>query len=412
MVEARRAPDARAARVRGGTVRSLGVVTAGSLVANLLAYLVQLPASRLLGPAAYGEFAVLLAAMLVLSVPALALQTVVARELVRGTSRTALWRLIAVVTVAVAVLSVGGALAMTVIARTGAAPAFAAMAGAAPLAVIAGGQGFLQGDGRFGTLGGLLAGVGVARSVPVIVAVLLGGDAAGALAAGTVGTLLAAVAVVVVAARPVPDPRPPSPIPVSATGTLGVSGVLWASGVQLVIIAAVSSDLLLSRSVLTPHEAGLYALGAVATKAAFWLPQAVGVVIYPRLADPVRSGRALRSATRVLAAIGAAVTVAAAVAGPLVPTVVSPDYRGVAGLLWLFAYTGAMLAVLQLLLLAAIARDRARGGLPAFGVLVIEVVLIVTVAHSVLSLAVIAATCATVSVLTTAAWIAATERRG
>lgn len=385
-------------------MRSMGVVTAGSLVANLLAYLVQLPASRLLGPAAYGEFAVLLSAMLVLSVPALALQSVVAREVVRGRSRTALWRLITIVTVAVAVISVGGAFAMMGIAKTGAAPAFAAMAGAAPLAVIAGGQGFIQGAGRFGQLGGLLAGVGIVRSVPVIVAVVAGGGAAEALAAGTAGTVLAAVVVGIAATRGASAE--------TAEDGRGVPAatVLWASGVQLVIIVAVSADLLLSRSVLSAHDAGLFALGAVATKAAFWLPQAVGVVVYPRLADPVRSGATLRSASRVLAAIGVLVTLVAAAAGPLVPTVISADYRPVANLLWLFAYTGATLAVLQLLLLAAIARDRARGGIPASVVLIGEIVLILTVADSVVSLAVIAAACATVSVIVTRLWIALTQR--
>ncbi|GAC58731.1 hypothetical protein GOHSU_47_00170 [Gordonia hirsuta DSM 44140 = NBRC 16056] len=392
-------------------VRSLGVVTAGSLIANLLAYLVQLPASRLLGPAGYGEFAVLLAAMLVLSVPALALQSVVAREVVRGTDHRALWRLIAVVTAVVAVASVGAAFAMMAIAHTGAAPAFAAMAGAAPLAVIAGGQGFLQGAGRFTLLGAVLAGVGVLRSVPVSIAVFAGTGPTWALAAGTFGSVAAAAAVGVLAIAP------------GWTGTASAGGddagagsvmrsstVLWASGVQLVIIVAVSLDLLLSRSVLSATDAGLYALGAVATKAAFWLPQAVGVVVYPRLADPLRSAAALRSATRVLALIGAVVTLGAAAAGPLVPVIVSADYRPVANLLWLFAFTGAALAILQLLLLAAIARDRARGGLPASLVLVLEVVMIVTLAHSVLGLAVIAAVSAALSVAVTALWIFLTQR--
>ena len=271
--------------------------------------------------------------------------------------------------------------------------------------MIAGGQGFLQGTGRFGLLGGVLAVVGVLRSVPVIIAVVGGGGATWALAAGTLGTIVAAVAVAVVAV--LTDPAVGNPAvgnPAVGNPSVGhaavpASMVLRASGVQLIIIVAVSVDLLLSRSVLSAHDAGLYALGAVATKAAFWLPQAVGVVFYPRLADPVRSTAALRSATRVLLVIGAVVTLAAAFAGPLVPLVVSADYRPVAGLLWLFAYTGSALAVLQLLLLAVIARDRMRGGLPVAAVLVVEVVLIATVARSVTGLAVLAAVCATASVL-------------
>ncbi|MFT3660872.1 MAG: polysaccharide biosynthesis protein [Gordonia sp. (in: high G+C Gram-positive bacteria)] len=372
------------------------------MVANLLAYLVQLPASRLLGPAGYGEFAVLLSAMLVMAVPALALQSVVAREVVRGADRRGLWRLIAVVTGVVALASVGFAAAMMGIADTAAGPAFAAMAGAAPLAVIAGGQGLIQGDGRFGLLGGVLAGVGVLRSAPVIAAVVLGGGSTWALTAGTLGTAVAALGVGALAVR---TPAVRSGAPAAAP-----SAVLWASGVQLVIIVAASLDLLLSRTVLSADDAGIYALGAVATKAAFWLPQAVGVVVYPRLADPVRSTAALRSASKVLAVIGIAVTLAAAAAGPLVPTVVSPDYRPVTGLLWLFALTGAVLAVLQLLLLAAIARDRARGGIPASLVLALEVVCILAYADSVLSLAVIAVLSALASVLVTWLWIELSDR--
>ena len=54
------------------------------MAANLCSYLVHLPASRWLGPAGYGEFAALLQLSLILAVPALALQTVVARQVVRG----------------------------------------------------------------------------------------------------------------------------------------------------------------------------------------------------------------------------------------------------------------------------------------------------------------------------------------
>ena len=375
------------------------MVTAGSLIANVLAYLVQLPASRELGAAGYGEFATLSAAMLVLAVPALALQNVVARGVVLGEDRSALWRLIAVVTALVVPASLIAAVAMSAIAHTSVPAALAALAAAPFLVVIAGAQGLLQGAGRFGRLGGLLAVVGVLRSAPVIVAVLTGGNVVTALLAGTLGTVLAAVVAVAAAGRVAGGQG-------SGSSSTGAGSVLYASGVQLVIIVAVSLDLLLSRTVLTADDAGVYALGAVATKAAFWLPQAIGVVVYPRLADPVTTRAALRSGARVLAVIGGTVTVLAALAGPLVPTLVSDEYRPVSGLMWLFALTGSLLAVLQLLLLAAIARDHARGGIPASLVLVVEAVLILTVAHSVLTLAVIAAACAALSVALTAIWIA------
>ncbi|EGD53254.1 polysaccharide biosynthesis protein [Gordonia neofelifaecis NRRL B-59395] len=173
------------------------------------------------------------------------------------------------------------------------------------------------------------------------------------------------------------------------------------------MIVAVSLDLLLSRSVLSSSDAGVYALGAVATKAAFWLPQAIGVVVYPRLADPLRSAVALRGAVRVLSLIGLATTVVAALGGGLVPVVISDDYRPVAGLMWLFALTGALLAILQLMLLTAIARDRARGALPALLVLVVEAVVILTAVDSVPGLVAVAAGAAACSVAATWVWLAA-----
>jgi len=137
-----------------------------------------------------------------------------------------------------------------------------------------------------------------------------------------------------------------------------VAAVLAAGQVQLVMMALTSVDLLLARALLSPEDAGRYALGAVAAKAAFWLPQAVGTVLYPRMADPAAHRGAVRSAVGVLLGIGALVVAAAAVAAPLVPVLVGDAYRPVAGLLWAFAALGVALSVLQAFLLATIATDR------------------------------------------------------
>src|SRR5699024_3821835 len=72
----RAAPGTATRRVLTGA----GAVTAGSLIANVAAYLLHLPASRWLGPEGYGAFAALLSAQLLVAVPSLALQAVVARE--------------------------------------------------------------------------------------------------------------------------------------------------------------------------------------------------------------------------------------------------------------------------------------------------------------------------------------------
>ncbi|MDX5311061.1 MAG: polysaccharide biosynthesis protein, partial [Rhodococcus sp. (in: high G+C Gram-positive bacteria)] len=165
-----------------------------------------------------------------------------------------------------------------------------------------------------------------------------------------------------------------------------------------------SLDLLLARTVLDPQDAGLYALGAVATKVAFWLPQAVGVVLYPRMADPAQSAAAVRSALTVLVGIGAALVAGAAVGAPLVPLLVGDAYAPVQSLLWLCALQGACLAVLQGALLSAIAGERTHLAAVAWVGLAVEAALMLTVATTtrqfvLVAVAVAATTAAVVSVL-------------
>lgn len=334
---------------RGLVTTGLTLVTVGAMAANVLSYLLHLLAGRWLLPEGYGEFASLLTAQLVLAVPALALQTVVARSIARGggerESRALTYRAAAVV----AVLALALTPALAALFDTGLPTAASALLAAPLLVLLAGEQGLAQGRERFAALGGLLAAAGVGKVAPAVAALALGAGPAGALAASAAGT-----AVVVLGARLLS----PREVGSQVTGSANVAAVLRASQVQLVLIALSSIDLLMARAVLSEKEAGLYAMGAVATKAAFWLPQAVGVVLYPRMSRPEQSRAAVRTTLVVLLAVGAVVVVAAALAAPLVPMLVGDEYRPVTGLLWLFALEGAVLALLQGALIGAIARER------------------------------------------------------
>ncbi|MEE2035245.1 polysaccharide biosynthesis protein, partial [Rhodococcus sp. CC-R104] len=142
----------------------------------------------------------------------------------------------------------------------------------------------------------------------------------------------------------------------------------------------------------------------VATKVAFWLPQAVGVVLYPRMANPAQSAAAVRSALTVLVGLGAALVAAAAVCAPIVPLLVGEAYEPVQSLLWAFALQGACLAVLQGALLSAIAGERTHLAGVAWVGLVVEAILMVTVASTMrqfiaVAVGVAAVTAAAVAVL-------------
>ena len=343
-----------------------GAVTAGSMLANIAAYLLHLPASRWLGPEGYGAFAALLSAQLLVAVPSLALQAVVAREHVRGVPHQVLRSLGRRVAILVAVVAALVVAPVSLLLDTPVVATAAALAPGPVLCLLTTEQGLLQGAERFRALGAVLALAGAGKVVPAVAVLAAGGGVGLALAAGAVGVTVAwVVAAWVSLGRFWAGAAAAGGRAGGVGGTAGapltspgVAAVIAAGQVQLVMMALTSVDLLLARALLSPEDAGRYALGAVAAKAAFWLPQAVGTVLYPRMADPAGHRGAVRSAVGVLLGIGTVVVIGAVVAAPLVPVLVGEDYRPVTGLLWGFAALGVTLSVLQAFLLASIASDR------------------------------------------------------
>ncbi|AYF79259.1 polysaccharide biosynthesis protein [Nocardia yunnanensis] len=457
-------------------VKDLTLVTAGAMTANVAGYLLQLLASRWLGVSGYSGFASLLAVQMLCAVPALALQNVVAREVVRGApvhaARALTLRCAGLVAAAALLLipAVALGLKVSVIASAG------ALCSAPMLVVLAGEQGIQQGRSKFRELATVLGGAAVLRVLPAVVVLACGSGTAPTLWAAAAGTTLAAVIARKVsdAAVPVrtsgvpgpgtadrPTPRADNEDSVAlggdatdsvtpggdahgmATGTVAADGVVpgtvaaaavsavgggwgassgvgWGLGVaavfravqvQAALTALSQADLLIARMVLDENDAGRYALGAIATKIAFWLPQAVGVVLYPRMAQPQHSARAMRSALAVLVGIGGVTVAGAAIAAPLAPLFAGRDYAPIEGLLWLFALEGALLAVLQAALLSAIATDRTAPAAITWIGLGAGVAAMLTCAHSVLSLIVVATAtaAATTLVIIGVAWRAARD---
>ncbi|MFE7742963.1 polysaccharide biosynthesis protein [Nocardia sp. NPDC057455] len=351
------------------------------MTANVAGYLLQLLAGRWLGVTGYSEFASLLAVQLLCAVPALALQNVVARELVRGAGTAALrglqWRCAVIVALVAAALVPLVALTLNV----GVAATAAALGAAPALVLLSGEQGVLQGGKRFRALGTVLGAAGIVRVAPALVILALGGGATLALWAAACGVAVAALLARIVAGAPSTRARALAAGEVAAAP--GVLPVLRAAQVQAALMALSSADLIVVRIVLDDVDASRYALGTIATKIAFWLPQAVGVVLYPRMAQPTHSASAIRAALAVLSGIGLVAVLGAALAAPLAPLLAGEDYAPIQGLLWVFALHGALLAVLQGAVLSAIAVDRTSLALVAWLGLAVEVTLMLSLARSV-----------------------------
>ena len=354
-------PEARSSLARGG-----GLIAPALALVNLVGYLLAVVASKALDQDGYGELNALLGALLIASVPALALQALVARSVARrpreeepgGRERALLSRcavLGAAVTAAVAALA--PALAAFVHGGVGG-PLWLA-ANLLPLAVLCGAMGVLQGAERFGALALLIVAQGVGKVVGLLPLLLDGGPAA-VLAALAAGTTLAALAGTALLATGSPGLRGPAP-----TDLPGSREALAAAGGLFALLAAANLDVLLARNALEGDASGRYSAGAVCAKAAFWLPQAVAVVVFPRLAEPEAGRQVLRRSVALIGGLWAVEVVGALLlARPALEITFGRDYGSLAPLVPVFVLQGGALAVVQLLVYRAIAtRDPVPGRL-------------------------------------------------
>jgi hypothetical protein len=317
---------------------SAALVSVAFLGVNALAYVFTVVSARVLAPAAYGELAALLSVLLVASVPATGVQTATALFLGGRPDRPSVPRLHAtalVVGTAVCAVVLVAAVPLRVLLHL---HGFAGVAwlGAMllPHTVLQGYQGLLQGAGRYRRLTAVTVGFGVAKLAGGLGGLLLGRSATAALAGMGAG-------------RPGVAGRLRGPLLASAR----------ASGALLGFVVLLNLDVLLARHHLPAVATGEYAVASIVTKVAFWLPQGVGVVLLPKLADAAGRHRALPSALAAVAALGAVLTLGAlAVGDAALPLIGGAAYGGTLGsAVWVFAALGTLLALAQLLLFSGIA---------------------------------------------------------
>lgn len=341
-------------------VRRARLVAPALVVVNVVGYVLAVAASRALDPAGYGELGALLGVSLVACVPAVGLQAVVAREVAgtrvadRADRERALLRQGLRIGLLSGALALALAPAVAAFLRVGlAGPVWVAVA-LVPLAVLTAVQGLLQGEERFAALAAVLVAQAAGKAVG-LAPLLVGGGAAGVLAGLALGTVLAAgVAVLVLRRAPGAPTAPPSYGPRRALP--GLRATVLASGGLLALLVLSNVDLLIARNQLPDAESGLYAVGNVLSKSAFWLPQAVAVVAFPRLVDPGAGDRVLRAAVAVVAGLGLTTVAGAALLGrPAVELAFGTEYAAVAGPAPLFVLQGTALALVQLLVYRGIA---------------------------------------------------------
>lgn len=377
------------ARVTGRrAILSHTVLVAAALgVGQVLSYVVSVVAARVLGPEQFGIVAALLGISLIGSVLAMGIQAVAARRLVHigeddrtGASRDILRDgLVGGVAVATATILVSPLL-MWVLRLQGWLPLLLTALTFIPLTWAGAQYGVAQGRESYRRLAAVYLVVGVGRGVGGIVGALATQSVLGTMAGLAAGSLAGALA-----GRWVVSP-------LSRASRVRVeqffTETAHATHALLALFVLTNIDVLLARALLTPYEAGEYGVGAIIGKVAFWLPQFVGVVLFPRFAD-ARRAQATLVALGAVGLMGIAVLAVTALAPALVVNFVGgAAYDDLIPIAWMFAAIGAVFAVGQALLLTRLAVDDRRAVIVVWGAAAVLVALAVLVMpHTVAGLA-------------------------
>lgn len=337
----------------GSTARATGVVAAGMLGMNALAYAFTLISARLLGPHAFGGVSALLGILIVANVGALALQATAARRLattdrvhhdgvVHDLRRTAVRMsvvlgavLIALTPAIDAALKIDDWLAVAMLGLS-----------CAALTLMGVFAGIVQGEHRWGPLASIYLAMGAGRVVFGSVALALEDSVRAAMLGVAVGSLVPALVGAWFCRTPRSRTEDHEP----------VLGELWRNGHALLAFFAFTNlDIVLARYLFSEYDSGIYAAGAILTKACLFLPTFVLVVAFPTMARE-RGGRPWLKPMVAVGALGLT-----AVAGTLVlPDLAvafagGDEYAELGDIAWVFALEGTAFALLQILVYDTIA---------------------------------------------------------
>ncbi len=365
-------------------MRDGAVIAVAMGVMNLTTYGFVILAARLLGPAEYGALAAVMGVLLVVNVLSLGLQATGARrvsaaperrpEIEREVLATSYGSALAL---GLLVLAATPVITSTLNLDSWAAAALIA-ATAVPLTVMGGQAGILQGERRWAPLAGIYLAVGLGRIGFGTLALIVEPNTLGAMVGVTLGALVPVVVGWWALRRP--DRRVHVPAAFTALSQRWAPGgvlreTFHNSHALLAFFALSNADVIIARSTLDEHQAGLYAAGLILSKAVLFLPQFVVVIAFPSMSKQGAGRQMHLVSLAAVLGIGAVTTLGVALLSPLAVVFVGgPEYADLQDRLWVFAALGTLLAMLQLMIYNIVARQRQRTVLLVWAALAVLIV--------------------------------------
>jgi O-antigen/teichoic acid export membrane protein len=331
------------------------LVGVATLVGNGAAYLLSMIAARILAPAQFGALGALLGLLVIISTVGIATQAFTARRVaVAGEDHDRIEGESIRLSVLVGItIMVAGVVVAWPLSRLFEIPPIALATGIASIGFVVMGSaamGIAQGREDHGRLAWSFIANGAGRAVGGVLGVVLLRSVEGVGIGILIGCAVGAAISYWITCRGA----------WSSSLSTGVRGDFVHVFHALVVLFTLTNvDVLLARVFLTPDESGEYSVGVLLAKIAFFLPNAIVIVLFPKMTS-ANSRRAVYVATGLTAIMGLFITTFSFLFGNFVIRVLGGvQYPDLGSEAWLFALEGSAFALVQVLLYARLAtQDR------------------------------------------------------
>lgn len=347
-----------------GVLRRGAVIAVAMGIMNVATYGYTVGAAHLIGPGPFGAFSALMGVLLVVNVLSLGLQATGARRISADPHHVVeIERVVLGVSLRSAVVLGAVCLAIAPLINLGLRldslpTAMLVAVAAAPLTIMGGQAGVLQGERRWEPLAALYLAQGLGRLLFGVGLMVVWRTEFAAFLGVAIGAWVPVIVGYVVLRRPRTDA-------VTSDVVLGQVDVLRevarSSQALLAFFVLSNADVLLARALLDEDLAGLYAGGLILVKAILFLPQFVVVIAFPAMASRGADRSTLVRSVGVAGGLGVIGLVGTLLLPGLALVFVGgSDFAGIKDDLWLFAIVGTLLSMIQLLVYSVLARQQWR----------------------------------------------------